>query len=414
MSPYRSLICLALLHTLVDACAILIGPLWGDLKVKYAMGQTTLFVVLTVQGLSPSLSQVVFGYLRDRYPIRSVLWMGPVVAAVCLSLVGLVSHLGLLCGLLILGGVGVGAFHPEAAVAAGRILPGERTRGLSLFLFGGALGLGLGPILSGAVVGQWGLAGLVVIGPPFVLIVAATTFIGRLGTVAETPVPDGPRASLAGMLEGRTAFACFLLAVCSLRLVPNMAMDKLLSFMLAADGESPFTIGLVQSVFLVSASAGMLLMAYRFRTGWERTFLVWCPILGIPILFALGQADLPRWLLLTLLVPAGLILWGTTPVMVSYAHQQFPRGAGLASALTMGLSWGVGGLIQARITSTFVDSGAAHGAFHAFIPCLALAALGSFFLPDAAPETELSPDAEPAMHTAVESPSAVQSAASDA
>jgi MFS transporter, FSR family, fosmidomycin resistance protein len=387
MPRYLPLICLAMMHMLVDACAILVGPIWADLNESLHMSGGTLFLVLSVAGLSPAVSQVAFGYLRDRCSARFLLWLGPVVAAGCLSLVGVASNVTVLCVLLIVGGAGVGAFHPEAAVAAGRMLPGQRARGLSLFMFGGALGLGLGPILSGAVVGRFGLAGLVAVGPPIALLVGILFVVGQRGLQPETaPATKTPALSVWEMLEGRIGLALLVLAACSLRLVPNMAMDKVLSFTLAQQGADPFTIGLMQSIFLISASVGMLVMAFRFRSGWEKRFLVWCPVAGMPLLYFLGQESCPRWLLLSLLVPAGVILWGTTPVMVSYAHQQFPKGTGLASALTMGLSWGVGGMIQAKLTSYYVDLGIPQQAFHAFIPCLALAAVGAWLLPDTAKE----------------------------
>ena len=37
MSRYLPLICLALMHTLVDACALLIEPLWPRLETKFAL-----------------------------------------------------------------------------------------------------------------------------------------------------------------------------------------------------------------------------------------------------------------------------------------------------------------------------------------------------------------------------------------
>ena len=39
--------------------------------------------------------------------------------------------------------------------------------------------------------------------------------------------------------------------------------------------------------------------------------------------------------------------------MVSYAHHAFPKGAGFASALTMGVSWGCGGILVAVLVSWF-------------------------------------------------------------
>ena len=384
MPAYIPLLCLALLHTLVDSSALLMAPLWGDLRESFSLTESGLFVLFMAQALSTSLSQAVFGFLRDRYSTRWILWAGPVVAAVLLSLIGVAPSATVLCVMVVVGGIGVGAFHPEAAVTAGRLIPTHRTRGLSLFMFGGALGLGLGPIVSGAVVSQFGLAGLAGLAPPLVLLVGLLVWAGRLGKTAAPAPPAGPPPGLLQMLQGRAPLAVFILLVCSLRLVPNMAMDKVLAFTLKGQGESPLVIGMVQSLFLFSASAGMFLLAVWFRPGWERRFMIWCPLLGIPLLYVLGMPDCPRWLLLATLVVAGIVLWGTTPVIVSYAHQQFPNGPGLASALTMGLSWGVGGMIQANITSAYADHQFPQQALHMFIPFVALSAVGAALLPASA------------------------------
>ncbi len=383
MSRYTPLVCLALTHALVDACALLIGPLWPDLETRFGLGVTGLSVVMIVQSFPPSVSQVVFGYFSDRGATPYLLWLGPAVAAVFLTMLGVAPSLSVLCVLLTLGGIGVGAFHPEAAVAVGRLMPEQRTRALSVFMFGGSLGLGIGPLLSGVV----GMQGLVYLAPLVLFLILLLRRVGRLGDLSGALAKNEPVLGLGQMLAGRARLALFLLVICSLRLVPNLAIDKVLAFTLKSQGQSTFLIGLTQTLFLTSAGVGMFLMAFRFRSGLEKAFLIGCPLLGIPLMWALGRESCPRWMLLSLLVPTGMILWGTVPAMVSYAQQLFPRGAGLASAITMGLSWGVGGLIQAPITAYFQGAGTPQRAFHAFIPCLALAAVGACFLPAIRSET---------------------------
>ena len=111
--------------------------------------------------------------------------------------------------------------------------------------------------------------------------------------------------------------------------------------------------------------------------------MVACPLLGIPLLAVWGWEGCPTWLLITVLVPTGLVLWGTTPAMVSYAQQIFPRGAGVASAITMGLAWGGGGLIEAPFTAYFQDIGRPQLAVWAFLPFVAIAGLSAMWLPAA-------------------------------
>ena len=144
---------------------------------------------------------------------------------------------------------------------------------------------------------------------------------GRLdGTVAGSE-GSGPKANVTDMWECVVPLALFLLLVCSLRLVPNMAFDKVLSFVLDDRGYSTSKIGLCQTLLLGSGAIGTWLMVWRFRAGWERVFLIGCPLMGIPLMLAMGNSSCPTWLLLALLVPSGTVLWGTMPAMVSYSQQ---------------------------------------------------------------------------------------------
>lgn len=392
MRGYIPLVCLALTHTLVDTSALVIAPLWPALEERFGLGVTTLSLAFIVQSLPTSLSQAVFGFLRDRRPAPVWLWAGPALGIVCMCLLGQVDNLPALFVLLIVGGVGIGAFHPEAAVRVGGMLPGHRTRSLAMFMFGGSLGLALGPLLSGQIVGRWGLPGLVYLMPCMLAALLLLSWVGNLscwstadGEPSIAPSSPQPKhsATIGQLLEGRTGFALQLLMVCSLRLVPNMGMNKVLAFALQRKGYDEAVIGQVQSLFLVAASAGMLVLALRFPRGWERVFMIACPLAGVPLLYGLSLEGNPMWVQLALLIPTGLVLWGTAPAMVSYAQQQFPRGAGVASALTMGVAWGVGGLIQAPLTSYFQAAGREPlHALRAFIPCLLIAGWGAWLLPE--------------------------------
>lgn len=390
---YRCLICLTLTHIIVDASAIVVGPLWGELERAHSLTENSLFLILTIHALASSLAQPVFGYIRDRYPIPSILWIGPLLGAVMMPLVGPAPSVLTLSFALLLGGVGIGSFHPEAAVVAGALIPERRTRSLSLFMFGGAMGLALGPIACGAIVSTWGLSSVWMLAPLYAGLILVLHYVGKPpAKLFERDQSKKPQ-SLSQMLEGRVLLAFFLFMVCSLRLVPNMAMDKLISFILKDQNVSAFQIGMVQSVFLFSASAGMLVMAFRFKSGHEKAFMIACPLLGIPLMLVLGWEGCPTWLMTLLLVPCGLVLWGTSPAMVSYSHQLFPKGGGVASAITMGMAWGGGGMIQAKITSHFVAIGTPHQAFHAIIPCLVLATIGAALLPALSTQPQTQPEA---------------------
>lgn len=381
MSRLVPLICLAVMHAIVDACALFIEPLWPDLRVAYHLSETQLLALFSVTAVAPNFSQVVFGYVGDRFGSRYLLWLGPTVAAVCLGCVGLAPDVLFLGILLMLGYVGVGSFHPEGAVAAGAAIPEQRTRSLSLFMLGGTLGQGVGPMLVGNMVKEWGLASLLWLAAPTLAIVMVIHLVSvRFQPPRQIVAVAGPR-SFRGIWSGRGKLAFFLLLVCTLRVVPNAGMTKAIAFTLEARGYESDVIGNTQSMFLVSGSVGMLLIASRFRQEWTRGTMILSPLVAAPLLLGLSSAHCPYWLMAVLLVANGIILNGTTPVVVSYAHQLFPKGAGIASAITMGVSWGIGGLLVAKLTTQFDEMGRPELLYAAFVPCALASAAGAWFLP---------------------------------
>ena len=96
MRRYLPLVCLALLHTVVDTSALLVSPLWHRITVECGLVGISLVVVMLAHSMPTSLSQGVFGFIRERRRMRILLLVGPVVAAICLTWVGGVAALGLL------------------------------------------------------------------------------------------------------------------------------------------------------------------------------------------------------------------------------------------------------------------------------------------------------------------------------
>ena len=154
------LVLLVLMHGLVDAFATSIQPLWPDLQRSLALRGGMIDWAYVAWNLATSVSQLFFGYWGDRGRGRWLFWAGPALAVLCMSSIGLVDSFAMLCVLLILGGLGVAAFHPEAAAIAGACVPGHRSRAMSLFAVGGYLGQAAGPLYSGIVTTRFGARAL--------------------------------------------------------------------------------------------------------------------------------------------------------------------------------------------------------------------------------------------------------------
>ncbi|MBI1913240.1 MAG: MFS transporter [Planctomycetes bacterium] len=377
MLRVRSLICLALIHSLVDSYAQVVAPLWPLLQKEFALDPWSLTLLFAAWQLATSISQPLFGYWSDRFGGRWMLALGPALAVTCISLLGFATGAVGLFVLLVAGGLGIGAFHPEAAAEVMDCSGTKPTTGLAVFTFGGMLGLGIGPVVSGILAGQCGLAGLALALPPGMVLLGGLLLLHR-SSALRVPAATN-RVGLAEIVGGQWLGIIIFLTVATLRVVPVLGIPLGLAFLLDQQGRSVAEIGWSQSLFLLSGGVGTLLCPLWARPGRELTALVMTMFPAACCLFFVA-CDMV-WMYHVGLVGSGLLLQGAFPILIAYSQRLLPRGRRLAASLTLGASWGLGGLIVAGLQAYFTATGQVEGMFWALVPFAVAAGLGSCFLP---------------------------------
>jgi FSR family fosmidomycin resistance protein-like MFS transporter len=381
----RPLICLALVHMLVDGFGQFVSPLWPALKDRLGLAPWLFAVVYTTWQMATSVSQPLFGYWGDRFGARWMVVFGPALAIVCTSLIGFASGpVGILV-LLALGGLGIGAFHPEAAVGVVEAAGPKATRGLSLFTFGGMVGLGLGPVVSGTLSDHFGLTSLVWAAGPG-LVILTLLFLGhRPATHHVTLVEE--RFSLGEILEGRWREVVLLLAVATLRVIPVLGISLLLAFLLHRQGMADATIGWTQSLFLLSGSLGTLVCPWFTRPGKEIPALLWTTLTATACLVLLAWQHPVAYYVG--LVGAGWFFQGAIPILIAYSQRLLPRGRRMAASLTLGTSWGLGGFLVAGLQAYFSAIDYLEGMIWALVPFALGSAVVTCLLPRLTSEAPL-------------------------
>src|SRR5262249_11521251 len=81
------------------------------------------------------------------------------------------------------------------------------------------------------------------------------------------------------------------------------------------------------------------------------------------------------------LIGAGFLLQGSIPLLIAHSQRVLPHDQRLAASLTLGMSWGLGGLLVAGLQTYFKATGHLEGLLWAMVPFTLLAALGSCLLP---------------------------------
>ena len=311
--------------------------------------------------VAASVGQLVFGVLGDRRSSPWLIWGGPLLAIVSLCSVGLAQNTTQLAALFIFGGLGVAAFHPEAATTAGSLMPERRSQAMAIFALCGYLGQAAGPYYGGVLSDRWGLLGLrwgMAWELPLLAVITVAllwTGVSRRGarqtrltaskTASETTSPPLPDSATTSLDAPSLYILALLLAVGVLRVLPAIGAPHALSYLLKAADAPQSVIGAVQSAFMVGIGVGAMGCAVFLRSGHERLSLWLFPLLAGPLVATLGQLD--GWLLVAVMFVCGFLLGITMPVYISYGQKLLPQGQRVASSITMGVSWGVGGGIVA-------------------------------------------------------------------
>jgi FSR family fosmidomycin resistance protein-like MFS transporter len=268
--------------------------------------------------------------------------LGVVLAGIGMSFVGVASSYPLIFLCIVVSGIGVAAFHPEAARFANYVSGARRARGMSFFSVGGNAGFALGPVLTTPLVLIFGLPGTLFLALPAVVMAAVLLgeiprMLGFKPEEAESggrepvaaPEHWGPFASMVGIVAVRSFVYFGLVAFVA-------------SYYERVLGTSPAFGNAALTVMLVGGAVGTLIMgplADRFG----RRVIVGASMLLLPVLifcFTLS-GPFPAMIWLALVGAATVGTFGVTVVM---GQEYLPGRIGLAAGITMGLSIGLGGV----------------------------------------------------------------------
>ncbi|MFQ5408734.1 MAG: MFS transporter [Anaerolineales bacterium] len=335
----------ALTHLLVDILNSQLAIVLVFLSPLLGLNNTDLGLITTVYITTSSLTQPLFGWLADRVPVNwysgiGLLWMAGWFSAAILA-AGRASLL-----LLVIAGVGSGIFHPtgtERATTRGRLLmAGRAATAASVFFLFGQVGLSLGPAIGGALLGRFGLRGLLVLGGLAVPVLANFFVQARRRGAAPGEKDAAHRAASpprgVGVRRSLALLAFALLVV--MRTAPQQVSSTFIPKLLQQQGFTPGQYGAIASLFMAgSAIGGVLGGAAADRFGRRRT-VVWTLAAGIAPLYYFPVAS--GAIQYALIFAAGACSGASHSVIVVLAQSFMPRRMAFASGLTLGFMFASG------------------------------------------------------------------------
>jgi FSR family fosmidomycin resistance protein-like MFS transporter len=330
---------LSLGHFLIDFCQGVVPALVPFLVIErhfsYAMAASLVFAI----SVTSSIVQPLFGQLADRVGVWWLLPGSILVAGVSLALGTQAQSYPMVLAAVGLSGLGVAAFHPEAARRAHLASGDRRTTGMSYFSVGGGLGFALAPVVTTAVAVSWGMRGLVGL-------IAPTGFvaflIARSMSAADKPShSSGGAPSFAGDDDWRGFGILSGATVC--RSIVFYGLNTFLAlYFMTRWGQTAAEGNRALAVFLGTSIAGTLTGGYLAdRLGRRKVLRI--GFAGGVVFLALFLATANRDVALLLLIPLAVFLFMPTSVLVVLGQEYLPRRVGMASGVTLGLAVSVGG-----------------------------------------------------------------------
>jgi MFS transporter, FSR family, fosmidomycin resistance protein len=300
--------------------------------------------LILAQTLASSVVQPLFGLLADRRPSPWLIPVGLSLAGVGVALTSFAPTYTLIFAAIALSGLGISAFHPEAARRV-RYLGGSRqATTMSLFTVGGMVGFALGPLIITPVLIRLGIHGAIVLALPVLLMSVAITYqLPRLAAAhASLSIGAGGRV-LVDSAEQWSDFTRLTLVVIFRSMVFFGLNTFIPLYWSRVLGGTKSGAGLALTTLLAAVAVGTLIGG-RLADRYGRKIVIVISLLALTPLLLLFLSSHRTMAAAFFLVPVGIALSASNSVVVVMAQEYLPNRVGLAAGVTLGLSMTIGGL----------------------------------------------------------------------
>jgi MFS transporter, FSR family, fosmidomycin resistance protein len=365
----RAMTLLSFAHVVDDYNQSFVPALLPFLIVQRHLTHEAAAGLVFAQAISSSVIQPAIGILADRRSMPWLIALGMFLAGCGVAAIGWLTPLWVLYLAALVSGIGVAAFHPEAARFANYVAGDRKASGMRWFAVGGNLGFAIGPTFATAAIAAWGLRGTLAAIVPVTLVAAIVLFeLRRLRTF----VPTQAKRRAAGGVDNWPAFGKLSLFV----VIRSMTYLGLVSFIPLYVVEElhvrPAVGDAALTAFLVAGVVGTIAggpLADRFG---RKPILLWSTGAATLVTFALlAWHGGGLGAVISLLVLLGLVLYASQAPMVVLGQEYLATRIGLASGVTLGLSVSLGGMFT-PVLGWIADS---HGITATIVTLALLAAL---------------------------------------
>lgn len=343
VSRNKSIILLSVGHACVDVYQGSVAALVPFFVAERAYGYAAASGIVLAASLLSSVAQPLFGALTDRWAMPWLLPVSTVLGGLGVALSGVGGSYPLTLVFVAVSGIGVAAYHPEAARAA-RIAAGGSHTAMGWFSLGGNIGFAAAPVVVAAVVTAGGLRlSPLLILPALVGSVLCLPVLRALtGQALTGQAGTGATTAATTVADDRASFGRLSLVVV-LRSIAFTGLSTFISLYAQQRTGGGVTAGGAALFLLYAGGAAGTVVGSRLADRWDRVTVVrWSYLVAAGGVAGVVFVPGPALYLFVALTSAGLYL--PFSLQITLAQDYLPSRVGTASGVTLGLTVSVGGL----------------------------------------------------------------------
>jgi FSR family fosmidomycin resistance protein-like MFS transporter len=299
--------------------------------------------IILVFNVTSSVIQPIFGDLSDRWSIRWLLPIGPLLASLGLGFLGLGPSYSWILLFAAVSGLGQASYHPEGFKTVSFLSGKKKATIFSIFHFGGNLGFAVGPVLATFLFVHIGLKGSLLFILPGVVITAVFLLFPYWNVETNPSVHQAAPGPITSSTQKSYTPMVLLILVVVLRSATRLGLMTFIPFyFIHLLNRDPMVAGQYLSTFLFAGTVGILAggpLADRY--GYKKMVLI---TLGLSSIFLCLFYATDGTLSLIFFTLAGLVLISSNSITMAMAQSFMPQRLGMASGLILGFSMGIGGV----------------------------------------------------------------------
>lgn len=178
ISPYKYVLSLG--HLYSDINQSILFAVLPFLIATYHYDYTTAAMLVTVSNVFGAFVQPFIGMLSGKKNKLLYMTLGVLLASGGMVVTGFISNFFGLCIAVIMSGIGVAMFHPQAAKLINSVSSkNAKGKGMSIFSFGGKVGFTLGPVYTAFLMNLFGMKGTILFLIPGIVFGIVCSFFNK-------------------------------------------------------------------------------------------------------------------------------------------------------------------------------------------------------------------------------------------